>query len=77
MAPQGAGCSSPVTTSLILSTRNRPAFAVAAVRTVLDGHQVPSEIVVVDQSDIQNLEFSTWTDPPACSLPGVEALIDA
>ena len=68
VAPQGAGCSSPVTTSLILSTRNRPAFAVAAVRTVLDGHQVPSEIVVVDQSDIQNLEFSTWTDHPACSL---------
>ena len=57
-----------MTPSLILSTRNRPVFAVSAMRTVLDGHQVPSEIVVVDQSDIQNLEFSTWTDHPACSL---------
>lgn len=68
MAPQGAGANRPVTTSLILSTRNRPTFALAAVRAVLDGHEVPTEIVVVDQSDIQHAEFTTWTADPRCSL---------
>jgi len=68
MASQAAGPDGPVTTSLILSTRNRPAFALAAVRAVLDGHLVPTEIVVVDQSDVQNPEFVTWPDDPRCSL---------
>ena len=68
MAPHEAGPDGPVTTSLILSTRNRAAFALAAVRAIIDGHLVPNEIVVVDQSDIENLEFSTWTVDPRCSL---------
>ena len=53
---------------MILSTRNRPEFAIAAVRAVIDGHQVPTEIVVVDQSDVENPEFATWTADSRCSL---------
>ena len=68
MAQQDAGTGAPGTTSLILSTRNRPAFAVAAVRSALAGHEVPTEIVVVDQSDLENAEFATWTADPRCTL---------
>jgi GT2 family glycosyltransferase len=68
LAPRGAGPSDGVTTSLVLSTRNRPTFALAAVRAVLDGHEVPTEIVVVDQSDTENAGFSTWTTDPRCSV---------
>jgi glycosyltransferase involved in cell wall biosynthesis len=67
-AAHGAGFEGPVTTSLILSTRNRPAFALAAVRAVLDGHQVPTEIVVIDQSDGPCPAFATWQADPRCSL---------
>ena len=58
----------PVTTSLILSTRDRPAFALAAVRAVLAGHEVPTEIVVVDQSDVEHAELSAWTADARTSL---------
>ena len=68
MAPHGAGHGPSATTSLILSTRNRPTFALAAVRAVLDGDEVPTEIVVVDQSDEENPHFSTWVADPRCSL---------
>jgi Glycosyl transferase family 2 len=37
--------------SLIIPTRNRPGMIVEAIRSVLDGDALPSEIVVVDQSD--------------------------
>jgi hypothetical protein len=67
-ASQGASPERAPTTSLILSTRNRQSFASAAVRAVLDGHQVPTEIVVVDQSDVPHPEFPTWTADPRCSL---------
>lgn len=68
MAPQGAGPTHPLTTSLILSTRNRPTFVLAAVRAVLDGNQVPTEIVVVDQSDVEHAELSGWTNEARSSV---------
>jgi glycosyltransferase involved in cell wall biosynthesis len=46
-----AGPGSLPTTSVVLSTRNRPEFLSANVASVLAGHEVPSEVVVVDQSD--------------------------
>lgn len=42
------------TTSLIISTRNRPALVWDAVRSVLDGAVLPTELIVVDQSDAPN-----------------------
>jgi glycosyltransferase involved in cell wall biosynthesis len=45
-----AGPDSLPTTSVVLSTRNRPEFLSATVASVLAGHEVPSK-VVVDQSD--------------------------
>lgn len=48
------------TASLIISTRNRPSFVVDLIRSVLEGDEVPTEIVVVDQSDAVNTDLATW-----------------
>lgn len=63
-----AGPCAGVSTSLVLSTRGRPAFALAAVRAVLEGDEVPTEIVVVDQSDVENAELAAWRSDARCSL---------
>jgi GT2 family glycosyltransferase len=42
------------TVSVIVCSRNRPEFLLAAVRSVLAGDRAPAEIVVVDQSDSPN-----------------------
>lgn len=41
----------PLSVSVIICSRNRPEFLLAAVRSVLAGDLLPSEIIVVDQSD--------------------------
>jgi GT2 family glycosyltransferase len=40
--------------SLVIASRNRPAFLAATVESVLRGDDVPAEVVVVDQSDERN-----------------------
>lgn len=40
--------------SVLIITRNRPEAVVAAVESVLNGEALPSEIIVVDQSDQSN-----------------------
>jgi GT2 family glycosyltransferase len=37
--------------SLVVCTRNRPAFLLDTLRSILAGEELPAEIVVVDQSD--------------------------
>jgi GT2 family glycosyltransferase len=44
----------PVPATLLISSRNRPVMLLDAVRSVLDGDELPDEIVVVDQSDVEN-----------------------
>jgi GT2 family glycosyltransferase len=46
------------TTSLIISTRNRPGLVWDVVRSVLDGEAVPTELVIVDQSDQPNRDLA-------------------
>jgi GT2 family glycosyltransferase len=38
--------------SLVLCTRNRPELLADTLRSILEGEEVPAEIVVVDQSDV-------------------------
>ncbi len=45
-------------TSLIISTRNRPALVWDVVRSVLDGALLPTELVIVDQSDTAHTDFT-------------------
>jgi glycosyltransferase involved in cell wall biosynthesis len=40
--------------SLIICSRNRPQLLLDAVESVLAGEQVPSEIILIDQSDVPN-----------------------
>lgn len=56
------------TTSLIISTRNRPGLLSDAVRSVLDGEVAPTEIVVVDQSDAAHPELSSCSGAPGTQL---------
>src|SRR5260221_14157668 len=55
-------------TSLILSTRNRPNMLTDLVASVLEGEDVPSEIVVVDQSSEPNPSLSNWFPKCGCEL---------
>lgn len=38
--------------SLVVCTRNRPAFLLDTLRSLLAGEELPAEIVVIDQSDV-------------------------
>jgi GT2 family glycosyltransferase len=55
-------------TSLILSTRNRPGFVSAIVTAVLASGDVPTELVVVDQSDVPHPELATPTSSGGCEI---------
>ena len=63
MVGQDVGPTGSPTTSLIISTRNRPQLVWDVVRSVLDGDVVPTEVVVVDQSDALHTELAER--PPA------------
>jgi GT2 family glycosyltransferase len=49
-----------VPATLLISSRNRPVMLLDTVRSVLDGDEVPDEIVVVDQSDVENPVLATF-----------------
>ena len=55
-------------TTLIVCTRNRPGFARAAVESILAGEQVPTEIVVIDQSDALDPDLSVAEPARGCEL---------
>lgn len=61
----------PPSTSLIISTRGRPAFLSAAVDAVLAGDVLPTEIVIVDQSDVPDPRFSGPDAPTGDGGPSV------
>jgi GT2 family glycosyltransferase len=54
--------------SLILSTRNRPNMLADLVASVLEGEDVPTEIVVVDQSSQPDSTLSNWIPKRGCEL---------
>ncbi len=49
--------------SVIVSTRDRHALVIEAVRSVLNGKKVPAECIVVDQSTERNSELEAIEDP--------------
>jgi GT2 family glycosyltransferase len=55
-------------TSLILSTRNRPGFVSAIVAAVLAGEDVPTELIVVDQSDAPHPELASTASAGVCEI---------
>jgi glycosyltransferase involved in cell wall biosynthesis len=63
MMGDAPGTTTLPTTSLIISTRNRPALVWDVVHSVLAGAVLPTELVVVDQSDLVHTELAER--PPA------------
>lgn len=55
-------------TSLIIPTRNRAALLRDTVRSILEGEEVPEELVVVDQSDERNEELASRGEVRGCAV---------
>jgi GT2 family glycosyltransferase len=60
--------SRPPRATLIISSRNRHAFVSEAVRSVVEGEQVPAELIVVDQSDVRHPDLDRFATARDCEL---------
>jgi GT2 family glycosyltransferase len=54
--------------SLIIPSRNRPEFLADLVESILEGYEVPSEIVIVDQSDRPHPTLPTLSTERSCEI---------
>jgi GT2 family glycosyltransferase len=57
-----------VRSSLLICTRNRPRLLRETVESVLEGDDLPSEIVVLDQSDDESSPLTGLDPGPECEL---------
>lgn len=55
-------------TSLIICSRNRPQLLIETVESVLQGEEVPTELVIVDQSDVSNPKLEKLTTDRPCQI---------
>ncbi len=55
-------------TSLIICTRNRPELLLETVESVLKGHAVPAEIIIIDQSDHQHPSLAVPMTARGCDI---------
>ena len=55
-------------TSLIICSRNRPKLLVETVESVLRGNDVPSEMIIVDQSNTAHPELSRMKTERSCKI---------
>lgn len=54
--------------SVIIASRNRPDLLYSTVTSILDGNQVPTEIIVIDQSDQLHLPLSNMEACRGCKI---------
>lgn len=54
--------------SLIICSRNRPELLATTVQSVLEGDEVPSELVMVDQSDVPHPALVTLATSRPCTI---------
>lgn len=55
-------------TSLIICSRNRPELLLASVESIMRGDHVPTELVIVDQSDVPQAAPATLDPDRACEV---------
>lgn len=55
-------------TSLIIPSRNRPEFLLATVESILQGDEVPSELIIIDQSNAPNPALAALTTHGTCDI---------
>jgi GT2 family glycosyltransferase len=58
----------PLAVSVIICSRNRPDFLLEALRSVLQGTEVPAELIVVDQSDAEQESVRRLKGRRGCEL---------
>ena len=54
--------------SLIICSRNRPKLLFETVTSVLQGAELPTEIIIIDQSDNPHEELRTWQPNQFCEI---------
>jgi len=54
--------------SVVVCSRNRPAFLAEVVNSILCGEEVPPELIIVDQSDTPNQRLADLRPPRACEI---------
>ena len=54
--------------SLIICTRNRPKLLRDSVKSVLDGEDLPAELIIIDQSDQADSSLSALDSASACQI---------
>jgi GT2 family glycosyltransferase len=54
--------------SLIICSRNRPEMLYEAIETIIGGDDVPSELIIIDQSDSLNQRLEAFTTTKNCSI---------
>jgi GT2 family glycosyltransferase len=55
-------------TSLIICSRNRPKMLAEVVASVLKGDEVPTELIIIDQSDARHPTLATLVADRACEI---------
>ena len=55
-------------TTLIICSRNRPDLLLESVRSILAGDEVPTELIIVDQSDAENKTLAALRTDRACEI---------
>lgn len=55
-------------TSLIICSRNRPRLLRDTIDSVLQGEEVPTELIIIDQSDVPHSSLETLTHTRACKI---------
>ncbi|HSM57648.1 MAG TPA: glycosyltransferase [Candidatus Sulfomarinibacteraceae bacterium] len=57
-----------LTVSLAVCSRNRPQLLAETVASILDGEQIPAELIIVDQSDEPHAELSRLEPATECQI---------
>lgn len=55
-------------TSLIIPSRGRPELLLATVKSILQGDEIPTELIIIDQSDTPSPALVTLTTDRACEI---------
>lgn len=63
-----AGVGAHPTTSLIVCSRNRPTLLAQSVRSILEGDAVPTELIIVDQSEQPDRHLATLSTSRPCAI---------
>jgi GT2 family glycosyltransferase len=54
--------------SLIIPSRNRPELLLAAINSILSGEEVPTELIIIDQSNVPHPTLTTFSTDRACDI---------